>query len=237
MGEIDEVERGLVLRELIKQAISIVLLYFLIKYWWSGQQWAQDKIKELLFFLGVGVLFFVISLFTSIFARPITVSIHQSNKSYGTKETNYSISGNRKTQQHERIVDLNLKVMRKYSIWGRLVAKLLKNKNIVVLVEPVTQGIVLQAKKEDQRTDLQTTPTGFQIKLGEYLERILSRSEQGEYSKGCEYLVVEDTLHPVTNETFQVVPILTVGGKPAPSWVNLILKFSADNHCIRFIKG
>jgi hypothetical protein len=227
-------EATVVLRELGKQAIQIAVLYFVMDYYWGTEQWFKDKIKELLFFLGMGIVFFITSMLFHLVTRPVTITISQENSRFSLQQTNLSIQKRSKTQEHERTVNLSLKVTRKFSFWGFLVAKILKRKDITILVEPVTQGIVLQVRKEALRQDIIATSSGFHIKVGEYLERILSRSSSGEYSKGCEYVILEDNLHPVTSETFQIVPILLSRGQPAPTWIGLILNFKTDQHTVLF---
>lgn len=229
-------EATVVLRELGKQAIQVAVLYFVMDYYWGTEQWFKDKVKELIFFLGMGVAFFITSMLFHLIARPVTISISQENSRFSLQQTNLSIQKRSKTQEHERTVNLSLNVTRNFSLWGALVTKILKQRNITILVEPVTQGIVLQARKEAQRQDIISTPSGFEIKAGEYLEKILSRSNSGEYSKGCEYVILEDNRHPVTSETFQIVPILLSGGQPAPAWIGLILNFNTDQHTVLFVR-
>ena|GEM_PF-5037520 len=227
-------ERGLVFRELIKQLISLGLFYCLMSIWWGDEQWFKDKVKELSFFISMGFIFLIVSLLTYAISRPILLQIEQTNKHFGRSETTFSISGTQKTQEHERVVDLTINVVKNVSIWTWLTRKIIEKMDIYILIEPVTPGLVLEAENEAMRTDIVSTPTGFKIKVGEYIARILRRSNSGEHSKGCEYVIQEDRGNVVSSETFQINPVLMSRNKEAPSWVTLFIRFNSPSHIVHF---
>lgn len=227
-------ERGFVIRDLIKQLITISLLYFLMGIWWGDEQWFKDKVKELSFFLSVGFMFFTVSLGTSLISRPVTIQISQLNKHYNNEETRFSIVGKRKTQEHERVVDLQITIIKSKSIWGLLVGYILKKMEVSILVEPVTSGIVLEADNESIRQDISETTVGFKINIGPYLENVINRSNIGSQSKGCEYLISENRSDIVSNETFQITPIFLTKDKIAPLWLTSLVRFENPSHIVFF---
>jgi hypothetical protein len=228
------VERGFVLRVLFQQLITLLLFYFLMSIWWGEEQWFQDKVKELSFFLGVGGLFFLASLGTSLITRPVTIQIQQENKHFNRNETTFSITGNVKTQEHERIVDLKINIIKSKSIWGWLVCYILKKLDVTVQVEPVTPGIILEADNEYLRTDVTGTEKGFLINIGDYLERILRRSNPSDHMKGCEYVISEDRGNVVSNEKLHITPILLAKDKIAPYIVTILVRFDNPSHTVHF---
>jgi hypothetical protein len=227
-------ERGLIFRELIKQLLSLGLFYFLMRVWWGDEQWFIDKVKELSFFISVGFLFLIVSLLTHILSRPIIIDIAQTNKHFERPETTFSISGIHKTQEHERVVDLKINVLKNKSIWTWLTAKVIERMDIHILIEPVTSGLVLDAENESIRTDLVATEKGFKIKAGEYISRILKRSNSGEHSKGCEYVIQEDRDNVVSNELFHINPILLAGNREAPLWLTFFIRLNNYSHIVHF---
>jgi hypothetical protein len=228
------VEKGQVFRNLIQQLITLLLFFFLMGFWWGDEKWFQDKVKELSFFLSVGVMFFLASFGTSLISRPAYIQITQENKHFSRNETTFSITGRKKTQEHERVVDLKVNVARNKSVWGWLASYILKKMDVSILVAPVTNGIILEADNEFVRKDVTATEKGFFINVGEYIESILIKSSEGVHIKGCEYLIIEDLHNPVSNEILHITPTLFSKGKEAPSWLNTLIRFENPSHIVNF---
>lgn len=227
-------ERGAAIRDLLKQAATLVIFFLLMRVWWGDEQWFQDKVKELSFLIGMTAAFIIASLGVRLISRPVTIQVTQSNKQFNKDETNFSITGRKKTQEHERTVDLQLFVVKANSVWGKLVCSILKKHNIAILVEPVTKGIILEAENESLRYDVAATQSGFKIELNDYIESILTNSSPGQHNKGCAFVIQEDRNHRVSDEVIQITPMFTAKDKNAPLWITLLVKFNNVSHNVNF---
>jgi hypothetical protein len=219
---------------LIKDGITVILFYFLARTWWSDEGWFTDKSHELLTFLLIGVIFYLISLGFSIITRPICIEITQQNKHYAHPITNFSIIGTRKTQEHERIVELTINVTKQNSVWHWIIGRILKKYNLSIMIESVTPGIILEADNEAVRNDITGHPLGFEILAHGYIGQIVQRSNLGTHTKSCEYLIHENPINFVSQETIHIVPILLANGNPAPNWLKLFIVFSTPEHVVNF---
>jgi hypothetical protein len=231
-------ERGFVFKNLIQQLITLLLLYFLMGIWWGDEQWFKDKIKELSFFLSVAMMFFLASLGTSLISRPVIIQISQENKCFNQPMTTFSITGRKRTQEHEREIDLSINVVKNQSIWGAFVCYLLRKLNISIVVEPVTPGIILEADDEAIRQDLSSTTEGFRIHIDNYIEAIIKRSNNASnHKKTCGFVIQESRVHIVSDEVIQITPILMRGSKIAPFWLNALVRFENPSHKVIFKRG
>ncbi|MFU1795427.1 hypothetical protein ACM1RC_16295 [Paenibacillus azoreducens] len=230
-------ERGSVIRSLVKEAVTLVLFYFVMRIWWNNESWFTDKVKELSFFLCVGVLFFIASIFKSLISRPVTVNVIQENKHFRENKTNFSIKGRKKTQEHERTVKFNIIINRSSSVWGWLALKILNKYNLILLVEPSSPGVLVEADKAPLRNDISETTTGFSLDLSSYLSNIVSNFNSGVVSKGCSYIIQEDMNNVVTDETLAITPkLMQSNGMSVPRFVTFLIKFdsSNSNHMVNF---
>ncbi|RED34659.1 hypothetical protein [Paenibacillus sp. VMFN-D1] len=230
-------ERGSIIRTLIKDAITLVLFYFLMRIWWGNESWFTDKVKELGFFLCVGFFFFIMSIFKSLITRPVAVIVTQENKHFRENKTNFSIKGKRKTQEHEREVEFNVIISRNSSVWGWLALKIVNKFNLILLIEPSSPGVLVEADKAPLRNDISETTTGFTLNLSSYLSSIISNVNSGVFSKGCLYIIHEDRVNMVTNETLAITPRLIQSNmKNIPWFITCLIKFdnSKSIHMVNF---
>lgn len=219
-------EKGFLFREVIKHLLTLVFFYFGMKYFWGTEQWFNDKVKEMLFYLSIGIIYFIASLATVIFSRPVTITIEQSNKCFGKSTTTFSIHGRKRTQEHERTVEAKLFIQRHKSIWGVLCSKLLIWYKPTVVFEPATAGLVIQAARAGARLDLTDTQYGLELDLATYLNSIIENVPQGKLSKAIDYKISDDPINPLTDETIYIVPKLLCRGKNAPHWLTTMIRFN-----------
>ncbi|WP_042348226.1 hypothetical protein [Bacillus massiliigorillae] len=220
---------------LVKDTIVIVLFYFITKAIWKDSNWFEDKAEELITFLLIGIILFIVSIALTIFTRPIDIVIEQYNQHFEQPNTNFSINGSKKTQDHERIVELKIGLLKRNSIWMWICCKILKRLKLSILVEPVTPGILLEATNESLRQDIESTPSGFEILLHNYVTQILERANIDiENSKGCDYFITEDITNIVSTETIQIITTLMLNGKVAPFWLNFFIKSNTSEHIVNF---
>jgi len=232
-------ERGFVLRELFKQAITLVIFYFVLKHVWGTEQWFNDKVKELLFFLSIGIIYFIASLAPVIVSRPVVITISQVNKRFNQSSTTFSIKGRSRTQDHERTVSLQVTVLRKQSIWGVICCKILKHYQPKIAIEPATPGIIIQKDIAGTRSDITETSTGLILDISSYLSSIINNSPSGIFSKVIDYKISDQPLNPVTDETIHIIPNLMCGGRKAPYWLSSIIRYDNSNcgHVVHFKRG
>ena len=211
-------------------------MYGVFKWRWGQESWFKDKVADTLSLILIYAVLLVSSMLIPLITRPVMVEVKQPNKHYpDASETRFSILGSKRSLEHERTVALKLRVKRSYSFWGIFIVWVVKRFHFQIVVEPLTDGIVLQAFEIQQRTDLTETQTGFSIHLGDYLGRILMRSSRGESEKECVFKIIEDTLHPVTKETIQISPFLTRdNGQAVPHIIAFLIGFKYENHVVHF---
>ncbi|MBO9608015.1 MAG: hypothetical protein J7639_18795 [Paenibacillaceae bacterium] len=232
-------ERGFVLRELLKQAITLAIFYFVMKHVWGTEQWFNDKVKELFFFLSIGLIYFIASLAALIVSRPVVITITQINKRFNQTSTTFSIKGRTRTQDHERTVSVQITVLRKQSIWGLVCSKILSRYQPTILIEPATPGIIVQKDTAGTRVDLAETPTGLIVNLSNYLSSIINNSPSGTFNKVIDYKISDQPSNPVTDETIYIVPQLMCRGQKAPYWLTSLIRFD-NSHCehvVHFKRG
>lgn len=230
-------ERGIILRGIFKEIITLLIFYFGMRLWWGEEDWFNDKTKEMIFFVSVGLIYFIASFFTSLISRPIKINVNQTNSHYNDSKTNLSIKGARRTQQHERSVELTLTVNRKNSVWSFLSLKLLSRYDLKVLIEPISPGIILDPERGPIRNDIIETRSGFKINLSDYISSILMNSHNGLFIKKCKYVITEDSLNVVTNETLNVVPrLVKSNGSSVPRLITFLLSFNnlESGHVVNF---
>ncbi len=221
-------------RLLLKDIVSLVLFYFIAKFFFGEEKWFTDKTHELITFLLIGLVFYIFSLGVYLIKRPLTIRLHQSNSQYDKTETNFSIRGSSRTQEHERLVEMVVNIERSISFWGKLVAIILKRSRLSILVEPVTSGIVIEADNEAVRNDITSTTKGFIIEINENVSNIIDSPSEGNHGKTCEYIISEDRDHIVSNETIHIVPMLYRNGERAPTWCEFLVRFETQPHVVNF---
>lgn len=197
-----------------------------MKHFWGTEQWFGDKVKEMLFYLSIGLFYFIASLVTVIFSRPLAITVEQTNKCFGQPTTTFSIRGRKSTQDHERTVVAKLTIQRHKSIWGLLCSKLLMWFKPTIVFEPATAGIIVQAARAGTRLDLTDTQYGLEVDLATYLNSIIENVPQGELSKAIDYKISEDPFNPLTDETIYIVPQLLCRGRKAPHWLTTMIRFN-----------
>lgn len=230
-------EKGVMIRSVFKEFFTLAVFYILMKSWWGSESWFIDKTKELLFFASMGLVYFIASFFMALISRPIKIYVSQVNAHYDGDKTNFSIKGRKKTQEHERTVSANILIARNKSVWGWLALKILSRYELLILFEPVTSCVILQADKGATRTDIDETRVGFKLKFSNYISSIIANSSVGSFSKSCDYTFVEDSRNPATAEITQVVPrLIKNDGRDLPKILTMFLAFdnSSASHTVNF---
>jgi len=222
-------------KNIVSSGFQLVAIYFIFKFRWGQESWFKDKVSDALSLILMYSAIFIVSILMLLITPPVTIELKLPNKHYPeANETRFSIRRGKPSMEHERTVALRVKVKRRYSAWGRIVAWVIKSFHVKVLIEPLTDGIIIQAVAGQMRRDITETQTGFVINIDEYLSRIMSKSTSGESEKECGFIIVEDTLHRVTDEIIQITPLLLKRGQAAPGILSLILDFKHDSHIVHF---
>lgn len=230
-------EKGILIRALLKELVTLAVFYFIMKLWWGNETWFIDKSKELLFFAAMGVVYFIASFFMALISRPIKIHVSQKNAHFDENKTNFSIRNGRKTQEHERTVSATILINRKKSIWGWLALKIVNRYELLILFEPVTPCVILQADRGAARSDVDETTVGFKLKFSNYISSIVANSSIGSFSKSCDYTFVEDNRNIGVREVTQVLPRLVKNdGRDLPRFLTLFLAFdnSDASHTVNF---
>lgn len=226
--------KGELIRDIVSDVFRLAILFVVFGVSWHKDQWFNDQTKELIFGIVTGLIFLFISFIGQPFARPVKISMNMKNSQYGREETTFSIKGKRRTQEFERTVAMEIEVRRRYSVFGVVVLWLLRNRDVDIVVESVTRGIILQAESEQSRSDLESTTTGFKVKVGDYIGDILRHTDDGEFKKGCKFVIIENPHYRVSEEKFQIYPILTNHSQRVPFWLPLLLQFESNKHVVHF---
>lgn len=228
---------SIAIRALVRESVTLILFFLMLNFWWGDEQWFKDKVKELSGFLAISVMFFLSSIITRFFSRPIVVTLSQQNARYSLPSTTFSVGVSGITQEHERTTELSVEVTRNKSIWGKFVAFCIRRSTLTLLVESVTPGIILVAEDEMLRSDIASVHRGFHLKIGDYLMNVLKHSSAGlSHAKKCSYVLEVDRNHHVTSEIFQIVPRLVYNNRQAPWWLFLFVKFSVIAHTVHFTR-
>jgi heme/copper-type cytochrome/quinol oxidase subunit 2 len=220
----------------IMQTIQYIALYFIFRFW-SGSTWYQNKEKEIIFVVVTYILYLIVGWFTWLL-RPIIIEVKQTNSlGSGINQTLIlQVDGETKTDQSLKTVKLELKVSRRGSIWWWLLMKLLSGKELCLEVEPVPDGMLLQANERFQTQELESTANGFKIDLTKLFNQLHNQVGKLSIEKTYLYSVTE---HPditiPSNLTSVVQPKLTLKSKPI-KLLRLFIDFKTSQHEIKFFK-
>ncbi|WP_099346792.1 hypothetical protein [Clostridium tertium] len=233
-------DRKVNIKNIVVQLIQFIIFYIFARYYWAGEQWYQDKLKEMLFFLIVSFAFVVVGIILDGFLSPIHLEILQENKMFSGEQTNFSIRSNRQTQEQDRIVKVNIKISRKYSVWGRFVGWILKNISYKVILEPDTLGIKVQLLDDinisHTNSIFNSTVQGIEINIGEYIRSTLNTTTQCEIFKEIQYKVIEDRANYSPSSRFVICPVVRSSGFKSKV-LGIFIKPKSSQHIINFVRG
>lgn len=219
------------------QTIQYIALYFIFSFFWRDSSWYQNKQKEIIFVVVTYILYLIVGWFTWLL-RPIIIEVKQTNSlGSGINQTLIlQADGEIKTDQKLRTVKLELKVSRKGSIWWWFLMRSLNGKELYLEIEPVPDGMLLQANERFQIQELESTDTGFKIDLAKLLIQL--RSQVGKLSIEKTYLY-SVTEHPditiPSNLSSIIQPKLMLKNKPI-KLLRLFIDFKTSQHEIKFFK-
>lgn len=233
-------EKGAILKELIIQMIQFILFYFIARIFWGTEDWYNDKVKEMIFFIGASVVTIIIGLLLSSFGSPIKIKIEQKNKEFKGKHTNFFLKNSKKSLQNERTVRVIIQMERRYSIWGSIVLKLLKNISYKIELKTETRGLNLQLVNDinlsHPNSIVSSTMNGIEIDVGKYINSLLINTSQCLVSREVEYLIVEDRNNFSTTGTFAVFPKVTSTGIKS-KLLCIFIRCKIEQHIVNFVRG
>ena len=191
-------------------------------------EFIKDKIKENMIILVTGVLYYlIIQVILNIIrfvTNPVVLNIKLIDSLDGDNCTKLYHFPNRDTDMQYSVKAI-LEINKTNSAWNELAIRVLKNKNIEVLisVEPRNGNICCQP--ECITGEYSINETDFSIILTDFLisnlrERVPFRSEH------C-FLLEENRDKPISgNNEFPIVPKLLINGKLACLWYRLFIRFN-----------
>ena len=218
------------------QILQFAAFYIGARKFWGNEIWYQDKLKEMIFFMIMSIAYAFIGILFYSFGAPLILNFTQINRQFQTSQTNFSIKGRKKTSEHERIVELKVEVRRKYSLWGKFIAMILRKVDFTIIVEGNEPGLNLIVKDGHAIPNLTQTPEGFEFKLNQYLDNILVNTSQCNVSKTFCYRISDDTINLSNGGEFIILPRI----KDKNIWIKIIMLFtrmSFDEHKVYFVRS
>lgn len=221
---------------ILTQVIQFIIFYYGTRVFWGEEAWRNDKLKEMGFFLIIGIIYTIISVSFYSFGAPIKAKISQKNKQYKGDDTNFSVKGRTKTPEHERTVEFQIEIIRRYSVWGYLVLKLLKNIDFVIEVEPLSDNVNIQVIDGNNITSIIQTAKGFSFNVGKYIQELLQNTDNCSVSKSIYYKIVESSTIYSVDEQIVVKTQLAHRGF-ITNIVKIFTKIELDEHHVKFIRS
>lgn len=232
-------DKKIVFKEILIQSIQFVLFYFVAKFFWGSEQWYQDKVKEMEFFLAASVVFILIRIILNSVGSPIIMELKQMNKQFESSQTNFFLHGRNKTTEYERTVRARIQLKRKYSIWGWLVLRLLKNIEYKMNIEPDSNGLKLQLVNDINlhypNSIVSSTANGIEIDVGKYIRSTLINTDQCQVFKEIEYIVIEDRNNFATSGSFVIYPKVKVKGIKSKA-LEIFIVSKIEQHIVNFVR-
>ncbi len=218
------------------QIIQFIIFYYGTRIFLAEEAWRNDKLKEMSFFLIIGVIYTTIGVCFYSFAAPIKAKVFQKNKQYKGEDTNFSVKGRTKTPEHERTIEFKIEIVRQYSIWGYWVLKLLKNIDFFIEVEPLSDNINIQVIDGNNIRSITQTPKGFAFNVGEYIQELLQNTDSCSVSKSIYYKIVESSTIYSVDEQIVVKAQLSHRGF-ITNIVKIFTKVELEEHHVKFIRS
>jgi len=218
------------------QTIQYIALYFIFRFW-NDSTWYQNKEKEIVFIVVTYLLYLLVGWFTWLL-RPIKIEVKQTNSlGNGIDQTLIlQVDGTTKTDQSLKTVKLELKISRRGSIWWRLLMRIIKGKKLCLEVDPVPEGMFLQAKEHFQIQEVTSTYSGFEIDLTQLMNQLYNQIGKLSIDKTYLYFVTEHQDITIPSNLSSVVqPKLTLNSKPI-KFLHLFIDFKTSQHEIKFFK-
>ncbi|MCU7756896.1 hypothetical protein N7988_28115 (plasmid) [Bacillus cereus] len=222
------------------QTIQYLLLLILFNQFWGEEKWFANKLRDSLLMIGIYISFLLVGWFSFLF-RPISISVVQNNALGSNIEfTLITQEGNRISSELQRTVKLDLEVTRKGSVWWRILLRLIKNKELLLEVEPTPRQLMLQAKDQFQNDEIIVdNQTGFKISLNKII------NDLGSLQTGKNNVVITKTYpYYIANHTdisipdnlsASVIPRFTVNGEGL-KWLKFFIKLDIKEQKVRFFR-
>ncbi|WP_375524760.1 hypothetical protein [Paenibacillus terreus] len=203
----------------------------------TGQPWFENKIRDSIILTMSYVIFMVIPFFSWLF-RPITITLKQESRlGRGIEVTPIFVENNSmRTHQMLRTVNLSIEIVRRGSVWWRLLNWYLRNKTVNIVVNSTPDELLLQPTDPFLINEVIVSNTGFKIDINPLIKSMGSGNGKFSINKSFPYIIADHPdIHIAYNLSAVIQPKLYIGDRPS-IFLKLFIKYETTNHQVVFFR-
>lgn len=212
----------------------IILVFF---HESTGQPWFDNKVRDSLILILSYIIFMIIPFFSWLF-RPITISLKQESRlGRGIEVTPILMENNSmKTYQTLRTVNLSIEIVRRGSIWWRLLNWYLRNKKVNIVVKSTPDELSIQPEDPFLVDGVTMSKTGFKIDINPLINSMRSGNGRFSIHKTFPYIIADHPdIHISHNLSAVIQPKLYIGDRPS-RFLKFFIKYETNNHQVGFFR-
>lgn len=213
---------------------ALILVFF---HGSTGQPWFENKVRDTIILLVSYFVYMVIPFFSWLF-RPLVITLKQESRLGGGVDVTPILLENdaMKTHQTLRTVNLSIEIVRRGSIWWRILIWFLRQRTVNIVIHATPDELLIQPPDSLLLNDVSMGETGFSIDISLLIKSMRAGSGKFSINKSFPYIVADHPdIHISHNLSAIVQPKLYIGNKPS-RFLKLFIKFETNNHKIVFFR-
>jgi len=172
-----------------------------------------NRISSIVFLLSSVAILTLVEYIFRFFSRPVKIIISQQNNIFNSNTTNYyqKIGSSKEgTPQIARTVEVTIEIKTKFSLWVKLIDKIILKSIFHIIFECNSSNLVLQINNSNNNL-IQETQKGFYINLRSWIKSITSNFK-GDLSmkKKIIYFVSDKSSSSNISESDYIIPRIEV---------------------------